>query len=194
MRSPDPVLPVLLFFSVTAGERALLAEVERVLELEFGPLAHGGPLHRGAGLGAVQGNGVAARRLHAVDALVDRAELPSLAGDVLRLEAHLNGGDRAVRARLEVGYVSSSQVILATPSERRSAVWIGGGIRAELQLVWEEGEGWCPLPWTSAEYHGENLRKEFAWLRRLLMLRIEATPDPLGLFRTGVGSVSGADA
>jgi len=55
------------------------------------------------------------------------------------------------RLNVDVGYLDLRRVVLASTKEGRQKIYIGGGIWADLILLYRKG-GWQPLPWTFPDF------------------------------------------
>lgn len=94
------------------------------------------------------------------------------------LELHISrtlyhDGDR--RVNIDPGYIHLGALVLATTKPRAHRISIGGGIFAEVTLMYESG-GWQPLPWTYPDYAGPAYHTFFSQVRdRLKSLRRQPT-------------------
>lgn len=68
---------------------------------------------------------------------------------------------------LDPGYVGLGQLVLATTKDRAHRIYLGGGIYAEVTLLFEAGR-WKALPWTYADYAAETYQPFLTEVRERL--------------------------
>ena len=89
--------------------------------------------------------------------LVDPAELARLKLATNALERDFTVGGRR-RVNLDPGLLSSSRFILASTKDSSHRVPLGGGIYAEVTLMFERG-AWRPVEWTYPDYASDAYRE-----------------------------------
>jgi CYTH domain-containing protein len=81
---------------------------------------------------------------------------------------HLVHGKRMVN--IDVGYVSAENVILATTKNFLHRIYVGGGVFADLTLVFAKGVA-SPLEWSYKDYSSDEALDFFNLARSFLMQR-----------------------
>jgi hypothetical protein len=99
------------------------------------------------------------------------------------------------RVNLDPGCLSLSNLVLATGKGYAHRVYLGGGLYAEVTLLWQNG-GWCDLPWTYPDYRSAPVKAILAEFRetyrqRLRQIRLHVD-DTHPRRHTELGSASGA--
>lgn len=72
---------------------------------------------------------------------------------------------------LDVGFVSLENLVLATGKMFTHRVYLGSGVCADLTLIYQKDE-FQELPWTYPDYGSQPVREFFAWLRKILHVRL----------------------
>ena len=77
--------------------------------------------------------------------------------------------EKGRRVNIDPGYLAASKFILATGKDYTHRIYLGGGIYADLTLIFQKGS-FSPLPWTYPDYASEPLlgilnllRKHYLW-------------------------------
>ncbi|MBN1255573.1 MAG: DUF4416 family protein [Deltaproteobacteria bacterium] len=69
------------------------------------------------------------------------------------------------RINIDPGYICAEHLILATTKGYTHRPYLGGGIYADLTLMYRDGEFW-PLEWTYPDYASPTVRKVFEGVRK----------------------------
>lgn len=70
---------------------------------------------------------------------------------------------------LDPGYLTPSQVVVATFKGHSHRIYLGRGVYAHLGLVFKQGN-WAPLPWTHPDYISPEATNFFNRIRETFML------------------------
>jgi len=73
------------------------------------------------------------------------------------------------RVNIDPGYVAHEHLILATGKAYYHRPYLGGGVYADLTLVYREGE-FKPMEWTYPDYRTEEMRSIFKKIRAKYMV------------------------
>ena len=136
-----------------ARDAATLARAQALLEAKFGaPLAstEAFPFAFTSYYASETGPAAVKKFLVFSPAPSDLAGWKRWSGGV---EAGIAAEDRSVPRPVNVdpGYLTLGNLVLASTKEAFHRVYLGGGIFAEVELVWQ-GKLFEPLPWTYADY------------------------------------------
>jgi hypothetical protein len=152
MSLPRPPKPAKLVIGVFLRDRHLISPVASDLKEEMGPIdlisawfpfdlteyyrqELGAPLFR---------------RMLAFKTLIDQSEIKKIKLITNRIEQkHSENGKR--RVNIDPGYLVHERFVLATGKNFTHRIYIGGGIYADLTLVYRNG-GFQTLPWTYPDY------------------------------------------
>ncbi|MCD6170228.1 MAG: DUF4416 family protein [Candidatus Latescibacteria bacterium] len=74
---------------------------------------------------------------------------------------------------IDPGYLSLAQLVLASTKNYSHRIYLGGGIFAEVTLVYRHG-GFQPLYWTYPDYRTELARQFFVRVRGRLLSKIRS--------------------
>ncbi|UCH78338.1 MAG: DUF4416 family protein [Candidatus Coatesbacteria bacterium] len=172
-RVPE-VLPLL---GVIASPAAPLAELESEVHAELFETGLATPTlpfdftdyyeaEMGAGL---------VRRWHAATSLLPADRLPALKEASIQLESRWSEAGLR-RVNVDPGYISETQLLLATTKPLPAAVYLRDGLFAVVELLYY-GAAFRELPWTYPDYAAAAARGWFEPFRILfLKLRKEAAP------------------
>ena len=80
-------------------------------------------------------------------------------------------GKRTVN--IDPGLLSAERVVLATGKNYSHRIYLGGGIYADLTLVYKGGE-FLPLEWTYPDYASDEIREMFMILRKRYMEKVKS--------------------
>ncbi len=179
MSIPKIPLPALLVVSVLTPDKDLVAEASSRLVEEFGPLQEEiGPLEFKFTNYYEKEMGPGARRwLLVFEPLVDRGRLLDIKCLTNSLEQlYTNEGRR--KLNLDPGLLTLENFVLATGKNRANRIYLGGGIFADLTLMYVAGS-YRPLEWTYPDYGSAQLLKILNRLREGYKCRmIQLTPSP----------------
>lgn len=149
LRTPKPVKPMIAVFS--ADRAKLAAAVRRAEEIigriDYASLEflfdHTGYYHAEMGEPLY-------KRFFSSETLIDPAGLADIKIRCTALETEwTEGGKRSVN--IDPGYVSAERVVLTTGKNYAHRIYLGGGVYADLTLIYEKG-GFRTLPWTYPDY------------------------------------------
>jgi hypothetical protein len=165
MSTPRAPQPAKLVVSVLLRERHMLPEVAALLAGRFGPAA---PC--GAWLAfpytdyyAAEMGGPLSRSLLGFERLIGQHELAAAKRFTNRVEERFSrAGRRPVN--LDPGYLLAARFVLASGKNFAHRIYIGGGIYADLTLLYAGGR-FQPLPWTYPDYRDEALQAQLTALR-----------------------------
>lgn len=103
------------------------------------------------------------RRVVSFGKLMPRDLLPKIKAFTNAVENEfLSSGKRLVN--IDPGYVVHEHVMLATGKGYAHRAYLGGGVYAELTLIYR-GNDFIPLEWTYPDYRTEDMRKLMLLLR-----------------------------
>ncbi|MCD6571251.1 MAG: DUF4416 family protein [Deltaproteobacteria bacterium] len=86
------------------------------------------------------------------------------------IEAELADKGRR-RLNLDPGILTQENICLATTKPYSHRIYLGGGIWADLTLMYKDST-YCPLRWTYPDYRSEEMINVFNFLRRLYKEKI----------------------
>ena len=112
------------------------------------------------------------RIIYAFDTLLDPAELPNWKIWSNNLEGSLSLNDRR-RINIDVGYVTSAKLVLATTKDHAHRLYLGKGIYGEVTLHYANGN-YQPWPWTYPDYATLSYRGIFGSIRELHREKLKA--------------------
>ncbi len=165
-RSATPA-PAALVVGVIRRPTDALGPALRALEPVLGPLEQPGPRWPFAWsdyYAGEMGTGLERCFLRALQP-VPREVLADVKRWTNRVEQRLAGPDGRRRINLDPGLLSLESLILASTKAQPQRVYLGGGIWAEVSLVFRGGR-FEPLPWTYPDYRCEPVRRLLAELRQ----------------------------
>lgn len=90
------------------------------------------------------------RRLLTYQKLINQDELPEIKLTTNRLEQSFSQNGRR-RVNIDPGYLLYERFVLASGKNFSHRIYIGGGIYADLTLIYQRG-GFEKLPWTYPDY------------------------------------------
>lgn len=95
------------------------------------------------------------RRVFSFTQLIEQNMLAGIKNFTNRIEEkYFQNGMRAVN--IDPGYLLLERFVLATGKNYSHRIYIGGGIYADLTLIYQKG-GYRKLPWTYPDYAAENM-------------------------------------
>ncbi len=182
MSQPSSPSPALIFFSVLYRRTEVeLAEIENILAQEFSPQigqlsqyfnAHC-PMKRY--YSKEMGPEAELDRVFYFSLRpVSRELLVTAKLQAFRLEEKWlrTSGDTTYRVvNLDVGIVTLENLVLATGKMFTHRLYLGQGVCADLTLIYQN-DAFHTLPWTYPDYGHLEIRNFFAWLRKMLHLKI----------------------
>jgi len=88
------------------------------------------------------------------------ADIKRRTNDIERRQS--GGGSRIIN--IDPGLLTAERVILASGKNYSHRIYLGGGIFADLTLIYKNGE-FVALPWTYPDYGAKKVREMFCKLR-----------------------------
>ncbi|MBI2521081.1 MAG: DUF4416 family protein [Bdellovibrio sp.] len=182
MSQPISPTPALIFFSILYRKtRVNIREIERTLGQEFagqvGDLssyfhAHC-PMKRyySKEMGPEE---ELARIFYFSMRPVSREKLVSIKLSAFQLEDKWMGLAEKSSFRtvnIDVGMVTLENLVLATGKMFTHRLYLGQGVCGDLTLIYQD-DSFQPLPWTYPDYAQHEIRNFFAWLRKILHLKM----------------------
>ncbi|MEK6626743.1 MAG: DUF4416 family protein [Bdellovibrionota bacterium] len=79
---------------------------------------------------------------------------------------------------IDVGIVTLENLVLATGKMFTHRLYLGQGVCGDLTLLYQD-DSFQPLPWTYPDYAHAEIRTFFAWLRKILHLKMVEGLQPL---------------
>jgi len=175
-REPQPGKPVLSVLAAAdwwdehwAALRGGLVELLGPLDYESGLLPFDHTDYYGPELGAPL-----FRQLLGFERLVPLDGLKELKLATNALERHLSRPDGSRRVNLDPGLITLERLVLASGKNFTHRVYLGGGIWADLTLIYNKRQGWVILPWTFPDYATDAMKERLTALRTLYKTAIEA--------------------
>jgi hypothetical protein len=143
--------------SVFSARPEWLEEAAALLSERFGPVAETSDLlpFSETGYYAAELGSPLVRRFLRFSSLLPQDKLAAAKLACLEVEAALSEGGRR-RVNIDPGLLSAERLVLATGKNYTHRVYLGGGIFADLTLVFS-GKSFGPLPWTYPDYRGEAI-------------------------------------
>lgn len=144
--------PVKLIVALMTADPRLFQKASRELESRCGPIDAASPdvrddhfvhYEKEMGPGLV-------KRIVSFERLIDPAQLPAIKVETNALERRLSESGRR-SMNLDPGYMTRGNLVLASATPRPRRIYLGDGIYAELELIYESGR-FKPLPWTYPDY------------------------------------------
>lgn len=170
MSTPRPPKPARLVIGVLTADKRLMPPVAKTLSERFGPVElmsawmpfeyteyytaeMGAPLHR---------------RVFSFKKLIRQADLAAVKVFTNALEREYLADDGGRRVNIDPGYMALERFVLATGKNFTHRIYIGGGIYADLTLIYAKGR-FQRLPWTYPDYADrpmitllEQIRRRYA--------------------------------
>lgn len=114
----------------------------------------------------------------------DPGSLASLKRETNRVET-LFMGDKGRKINIDPGFLSPLNLVLATTKYAAHRIYIGMGIYAQLELIFERG-AFRPLPWTYPDYRTPQLAALLATARKKSLRALSRPlPGPRGEKKVG---------
>jgi hypothetical protein len=105
--------------------------------------------------------------------LVPQDALKDIKHYTCKLEEELSsGGKRSVN--IDPGILTAERLVLATGKNFPHRIYLGGGVYADLTLVYQKGS-FCPLPWTYPDYASQEIIEFWNRVRRSYLLASKQT-------------------
>lgn len=165
MSAPQPPQPARLVVSVLLRERERLPAVTDALSQRLGPVAGVGswlPFRFTEYYTAEMGKPLF-RSLLNFSSPIRQSDLAAVKRFTNRLEGEFSQEGRRT-VNLDPGYLLGSRFVLASGKNFAHRIYIGGGIYADLTLLYTNGR-FQSLPWTYPDYREEALQDQLAAIR-----------------------------
>jgi hypothetical protein len=176
MSRPLPPQPAKLVIGTLLKERAIFAEIAAGLAARFGPsdlispwIPFGYTSYYETEMGAPLW-----RRVLAFSGWIAQDGLAQIKRQTNALEQRYQAAGRR-RVNIDPGYLLLERFVLATGKNFSHRIYIGGGIYADLTLVFRQG-GYQPLPWTYPDYADAPLAGFLQRVRRKYAADLAAAP------------------
>ena len=170
LESPESVK---LISSIFSADRDLLAEILNKLSEEYGEadfISDFIPFDYTDYYASEMGQSLV-RRFVSFENLVRPESLPRIKIFTNKVEEkYLSNGKR--RANIDPGYISKHHLILATGKSYTHRPYLGGGIYADLTLIYRN-KTFQPLEWTYPDYAGGNIIEMFNRLREKYIVQLK---------------------
>ncbi len=75
----------------------------------------------------------------------------------------------ARKVNIDPGYIALEKLVLASCKNFSHRVYVGGGVYAEVTLMYERGKGFKTLEWTYPDYGTEEMRSLLVEIRKRLL-------------------------
>lgn len=171
MGTPTTPEPALLVASLLGRTPALVNAAADAFARQFGPLAWASatlPFSWTDYYGDELGPAPARRFVAAAPLLQDRARLPDVKRACGRMEIALSRAGQGRPVNIDPGYLTASQLVLASTKASPHRIYLGEGIHGELALL-RGPDGYAPLPWTYPDYADLGMVGLMEALRRRLL-------------------------
>lgn len=176
MSLPRPPAPAKLVIGILLKERVVLSELARKLAARFGPpdmasawLPFGYTSYYEKEMGAPL-----VRRVLSFSGLIAQDDLADIKHKTNALELDYQAGGRR-RINIDPGYLLLERFVLATGKNFSHRIYIGGGIYADLTLVFRHG-AFQPLPWTYPDYADRPVSEFLLRVRRRYAAEVKPVP------------------
>ncbi|AEJ60635.1 GTP-binding protein [Spirochaeta thermophila DSM 6578] len=156
-----------LFVGVLLSSEVYALDVQRVLEMEWGPVDFVSdlmPFRYTSYYDKEMGEGIL-RWFLSFERLVDPSRLWEFKVRSNELEDRWREGGRR-RVNLDPGLLNLSRVVLASTKDHAHRIPLQEGIYAEVTLVYRE-KRFSSLPWTYPDYRSREYQEVFKRMRRL---------------------------
>jgi len=178
MSNPLPAEPVKLIFSVLAQNVSCLNEaVERLCRQYGAPdfVSEVMPFDYTDYYRAEMGDNLS-RRFLGMEALIRPETLPDIKLACNAIEEQF-ADDLRRRVNIDPGYLSKTNLILATGKNFTHRLYLRDGIYADLTLIYQ-GKQFRELPWTYPDYASEPLRQMMGKIREKYLLQLRMAKSP----------------
>jgi len=169
MGVPGTPQPVMLFVGMLSGEVALLEELDRGLQENFGPVLYRSddlPWNYTAYYRKELGDRIFRRFLFFRD-LIPPDRIAGIKLDTNKMEQRYlreEKGELFRRINLDPGYLDLPKVVLVSTKDYSHRLYLSSGIYGELTLT-NVGGGFQPLPYTYPDYRAAETVRIFNTLR-----------------------------
>jgi hypothetical protein len=172
--------PVKLICGIIGGDEPLLARARDELQLRYGPadvISEIWPFDFTDYYGPQMGKGLL-RQFLAFGRLIDPGRLADIKRDTNAIEAAFMNRDASLLPathasqparpiNLDPGYLTPAKLVLASAKNFAHRVYLGGGIYAEVTLLYRGG--WQKLDWTFPDYASGRYSAFMTDARNILM-------------------------
>ena len=152
MSTPIPADPAKLVIGIFTGNRNLFAETAEKLSKIYGPsdiISGWMPFNYTNYYEPEMGQDLQ-RRMISFEVLIKQDDLADIKYFTNTIEKELSSEEKRT-INIDPGYMVMSRFVLATGKDFAHRIHIGGGIYADLTLLYKDG-GFKTLPWTYPDY------------------------------------------
>jgi len=115
------------------------------------------------------------RRVMTFEGLIQQSTLASIKQETNTIEAaYARAGRR--RVNIDPGYLLAERFVLATGKNFTHRIYIGGGIYADLTLIFQKG-AFRTLPWTYPDYADKRLQAFLTSVRNRYLYEVKNDPQ-----------------
>jgi hypothetical protein len=174
MSTPRPPAPAKLVISLILQDRSLIGPLVDRLMARFGPLDMVSAWldFDFTGYYAAEMGTPLFRRMLTFRDLIAQEELPEIKAFTNGIEAGFAEGGRR-RVNIDPGYLLLERFVLASGKNFTHRIYIGGGIYADLTLIYTRGR-FQTLPWTYPDYGDPGMLRHLHQIRRRYTLDLKA--------------------
>ena len=177
MSRPIPPRPAKLVASLLLSRKELISPVMKDLRALFGDLdlvSAWIPFDYTSYYADEMGSPLF-RRMLVFKELVRQEALASVKRKTNGVEKKYARADKR-RVNIDPGYMLAERFVLATGKNFTHRIYIGGGIYADLTLIYQKG-AFRTLPWTYPDYADKRLISFLTLVRNKYMLELKRQPD-----------------
>lgn len=158
MSQPRDANPAKLVVGIFLRDKALLADIAKLLQIAYGDLDMVSPWYEFdcTDYYTKEMGSPLYRRILVFGELIKQQALAEIKLHTNALEQTYAVDDNR-RLNIDPGYLLHERFVLATGKNYSHRIYIGRGIYADLTLIYEKGE-YRPLAWTYPDYSAEALR------------------------------------
>ena len=167
-------MPAKLIVGFFVKERTLASDIAQALQARFGAIEMASAwldfdftTYYAAEMGSPL-----SRRLVVFEPLMAQTRLAAVKRATNRIELAYQAGGRR-RVNIDPGYLLPERFVLATGKNFTHRIYVGGGIYADLTLIFQKGAFRC-LPWTYPDYADRRLIEFLTLVRNRYRLQLKA--------------------
>ncbi|HON59869.1 MAG TPA: DUF4416 family protein [Smithella sp.] len=172
MSKPSPAEPVKLIFSVLARDVSSLNDAVELLCRSYGVadfISEMKPFDYTDYYRDEMGDNIS-RRFLGMEKLIPPEMLPDIKRAANAIEDRFSCDSRR-RVNIDPGYISKTNLILATGKNFTHRIYLRDGIYADLTLIYQ-GKRFRELPWTYPDYAAEKQKQMMGKIREKYLLQL----------------------